>query len=248
MADVTPPVGLASFAAAAISRADPIRTGVTAFWYSSRTLILPFMFIFNPQLLMIGVNSFAELVLVVASAIAAMLLFAAGTQGWFLTRSRWYESALLLLVTFTLLRPGFFVDLVLPRYNLAPPEQMTAIAQSAAPDSGLRVRLEGTNIEGKAVHKTVFLPLGDEGSGAQRIARAGLTTMTLPTGVQVMAVKLNSAADKAGVEQGLTVSGIETERPRPANEWLYIPALLLLAVIVLLQRRRMGTRAKLLDG
>ena len=57
MADVTPPVGLASFAAAAISRADPIRTGITAFWYSIRTGILPFMFIFNPQLLMIGIDS-----------------------------------------------------------------------------------------------------------------------------------------------------------------------------------------------
>ena len=63
MADVTPPVGLASFAAAAISRADPIRTGITAFWYSIRTGILPFMFIFNPQLLMIGIDSWWQLVL-----------------------------------------------------------------------------------------------------------------------------------------------------------------------------------------
>ncbi len=66
MADVTPPVGLASFAAAAISRADPIKTGATAFWYSSRTAILPFMFIFNPQLLMIGIGSWLQLVLVIA--------------------------------------------------------------------------------------------------------------------------------------------------------------------------------------
>ncbi len=89
MADVTPPVGLASFAAAAISRADPIRTGITAFWYSIRTGILPFMFIFNPQLLMIGIASWWQLVLVVVAAIVAMLVFAAGTQGWFLVRSRW---------------------------------------------------------------------------------------------------------------------------------------------------------------
>ena len=244
MADVTPPVGLASFAAAAISRADPIRTGITAFWYSSRTLILPFMFIFNPQLLMIGVESWAQLVLVVASAIAAMLLFAAGTQGWFLTRSRWYESALLLLVTFTLLRPGFWMDRLLAPYDLVPPQQLTALAASAPPGSGLRVRVEGTSIEGKPVHKTVYLRLGDEGSGAQRIAASGLTTMALPAGVQVMGVKLNSAADKAGLEQGLTVSGIETERPRPAKEWFYVPAMLLLIVVIGLQRRRSGTRGR----
>jgi TRAP-type uncharacterized transport system fused permease subunit len=243
MADVTPPVGLASFAAAAISRADPIKTGITAFWYSSRTLILPFMFIFNPQLLMIGVHSWPELVLVVTSAITAMLLFAAGTQGWFLTRSRWYESALLLLVTFTLLRPGFWLDMVLPRYDVAPPQQLTALAEHALPGSGLRVRVDGTNVEGKRVHKTVFLPLGDEGSGGQRIAQSGLSTMASPAGVQVMGVKLRSPADKAGLEQGLIVSGIETERPRLAKEWLYLPALLLMAGVMLLQRRRKGTRA-----
>ena len=50
MADVTPPVGLASYAAAAISKADPIKTGVQAFWYSLRTGILPIVFIFNNEL------------------------------------------------------------------------------------------------------------------------------------------------------------------------------------------------------
>ena len=88
MADVTPPVGLASFAAAAIARTDPIKTGVTAFFYSMRTAILPFLFIFNTQLLMIGIDSWLHLLLVVTSAIAANLLFAAATQGWFLARNR----------------------------------------------------------------------------------------------------------------------------------------------------------------
>jgi hypothetical protein len=50
MADVTPPVGLASFAAAAISRGDPLKTGVQAFYYCLRTVALPFIFVFNTQL------------------------------------------------------------------------------------------------------------------------------------------------------------------------------------------------------
>ncbi len=116
MADVTPPVGLAAFAAAAISRGDYLKTGFTAFWYSIRTGILPFMFIFNTELLLIGVHSFAHLVLTIASAVAAMLVFAAATQGWFLTRSRWYESVAMLLVTFTLLRPDFWMDFAFPRF------------------------------------------------------------------------------------------------------------------------------------
>lgn len=238
MADVTPPVGLASFAAAAISRADPIRTGITAFWYSIRTGILPFMFIFNPQLLMIGVDSWWQLVLVVATAIAAMLAFAAATQRWFITRSRWYESILLLLVTFTLLRPGFWVDLALQRYDVAPAQTLLERAAAAPPGAGLRVRIEGTTLEGKDVHKTVLLPLGAPGPGPQRLAAAGLRVMALPGGTQVIGVALKSPADKAGFEQGFMVTGIETERPRPAKEWLFVPAFALLAGIAWVQRRR----------
>ncbi|MEQ9126070.1 MAG: TRAP transporter fused permease subunit, partial [Alphaproteobacteria bacterium] len=56
MADVTPPVGLASFAAAAVSGGDPIKTGFVAFFYSLRTAALPFLFIFNTDLLLIDVS------------------------------------------------------------------------------------------------------------------------------------------------------------------------------------------------
>ncbi|MBP8296954.1 MAG: TRAP transporter permease [Burkholderiales bacterium] len=238
MADVTPPVGLASMAAAAISRADFIRTGLTAFWYSSRTLLLPFMFIFNTELLLIGIDSIPHLVLTVVVAIAAMLVFAAGSQGWFITRNRWYESALLLLVTFTLLRPDCFLDYAYAKYDLAPPQKLVELATAAPSGSGLRVRIEGTTIEGKSLHKTVLLPLAGDGTGAQRIAKSGLTLMTLPAGVQIAAVGLNSPADKAGFEQGFNVTGIETAAPRPAQEWVFIPALLVLGVIMWVQRRR----------
>ena len=56
MADVTPPVGLASFAAAAVSGGDPMRTGFVAFFYSLRTALLPFLFIFNTDILLIDVT------------------------------------------------------------------------------------------------------------------------------------------------------------------------------------------------
>ena len=117
MADVTPPVGLASFAAAAIARSDPIKTGVTAFYYSMRTAILPFLFIFNTQLLLIGIDSTWHLVLTISSAVVAMLVFAAATQGYFLVRSRWWETIALLLITFTLFRPGYWWDMVYPPYQ-----------------------------------------------------------------------------------------------------------------------------------
>ncbi|MGL4892540.1 MAG: TRAP transporter permease, partial [Aeromonas veronii] len=120
MADVTPPVGLASFAAAAVSKGDPIKTGITAFYYSLRTAALPFLFIFNTDLLLIDVD-FAHGVLIFIVATIAMLIFAAATQGWFLVKSRWYESVLLLLVAFTLFRPGFWMDMVHDPYRETPP-------------------------------------------------------------------------------------------------------------------------------
>src|SRR4029453_5181459 len=64
MADVTPPVGLASYAAAAISGEDPNATGWEATWYSLRTTVLPFVFIFNPQILLIGLGSWLDVVVV----------------------------------------------------------------------------------------------------------------------------------------------------------------------------------------
>jgi TRAP transporter 4TM/12TM fusion protein len=238
MADVTPPVGLAAFAASAISRGDYLKTGFTAFWYSIRTGILPFMFIFNPALLLIGIDSYAFLLLTICAAIAAMLVFAAATQGWFVAKSRWYESVALLLVTFTLLRPGFWMDLIYPKYDVAPASKLTELATRAPADTGLRVRIEGTTVEGKDVKKTVLLPLGAEGPAAQRIARSGLTLMASPTGPQVVAVGLKSPADKAGFQQGFTVTGIETPATHPAKEWLFVPALVLLGAVALLQRRR----------
>ncbi|MEO1250542.1 MAG: TRAP transporter fused permease subunit, partial [Pseudomonadota bacterium] len=77
MADVTPPVGLASFAAAAVSGGDPIKTGFTAFFYSMRTAALPFIFIFNTELLLIGITGPVDLVITVVTATIAMLVFAA---------------------------------------------------------------------------------------------------------------------------------------------------------------------------
>jgi TRAP transporter 4TM/12TM fusion protein len=239
MADVTPPVGLASFAAAAIARSDPIKTGVTAFFYSMRTAILPFLFIFNTQLLMIGIDSTWHLVLTIASATVAMLVFAAATQGYFLVRSRWFETLALLLVTFTLFRPGFWWDMVYPPYDQKPPGQLMQLVQEAPADERKRIFVEGMNLEGKEIRKGVLLPLGAPGTANERLRRIGLTMMSLGDSVQVAAVRFGSPAEKLGLEQGFRVVAIEVPSQRPAKEWVFVAALLLLAVVMLLQRRRL---------
>src|SRR3546814_9526940 len=96
LADDTPPVGIAAYAAAAISGADPIRTGVQGFIYDLRTAILPFMFFFNPSLLLIGVESWTKQAWVLLTALIGMMSFVAATQGWLLHRMNWLERLVLL--------------------------------------------------------------------------------------------------------------------------------------------------------
>lgn len=243
LADDTPPVGLAAYAAAAISRGDPIRTGIQGFTYDIRTAILPFMFIFNTELLMIGIQNVAHLLLVIVAAVAAMLLFAAGTQGFFISRSRLWESLALILIAFTMFRPGFWMDMVVAPLELRPATEITAIAERQAADNMLRVTMQGENIDGNFVSKIVPLPLGPEGAGADRLAHAGVEIREEDGKILVDNIIFGTAAEKAGVDFDWEIVDVQAEVDQPLKQLFYIPALLLLAVIVLLQRRRKAAPA-----
>ena len=239
MADVTPPVGLASFAAAAIARTDPIRTGITAFFYSMRTAVLPFLFIFNTQLLMIGIDSITHLVITVVSATVGMLIFAAATQGYFLVRTRWYEAIALLLITFTLFRPGYWWDMIHPPHVQAAATEIMKVIEEKPADDRLRMWVEGQTIEGRNVRKGMLLPLGPKAPARDRLKKIGLTLVPLGTDMTVGQVQFGSQSEKLGLEPGFKIAAIELEAERPDKEWTFVPALLLLAIIVLLQRARL---------
>ncbi len=165
LADDTPPVGLAAFAAAGISGGDPIKTGLQGFGYDIRTAILPFIFIFNTELLMIGVGSWYHLLIVVTASVIAMLVFAAATQGWLLTRSRWWENAALLVVAFMLFRPGFVWDKFYPPLADKPAAELEQVLGNMTPGTQLRLRLKGERDNGDQFEMTVMLPVGDDASG-----------------------------------------------------------------------------------
>ena len=95
MADVSPPVGLAAYAAAAIAGADPMKVGWQGTWYELRTLLLPFIFIFNPELLLIDIEGPLHLLVVVGCSALAMMAFVAALQGCFFAPNRIWETALL---------------------------------------------------------------------------------------------------------------------------------------------------------
>lgn len=107
LADDTPPVGLAAYAAAAIAKSDPIKTGIQGFGYDIRTAILPFIFMFNTDLLLHEVTNPLYAVWVFLTTMLAMFAFASLTQGYMRLRLKWWEYVLLAAISFGLLMPGF---------------------------------------------------------------------------------------------------------------------------------------------
>jgi hypothetical protein len=243
MGDITPPVGLATFAAAAISGEDAIATGLQGAVYALRTAVLPFVFVFNPMLLMIDVRSWLDIVLVALAATAASLVFAAATLGWFHSRCRWWEIVLLLAGCFALFRPDFFMDRLYTPYTEVPAKEIFRVAGQLAEDDRLVLLIEGTNIEGDDVTKTVAVQLtGAPGDGRKRLAEAGLTISQLGPEVRVSAVRFGSRARKSGFEQGFKVGAVKVPADRPSEHWVYIPALALIALVWFMQRSRTRRR------
>lgn len=238
MADVTPPVGLASFAAAAISGGDPIRTGFVAFFYSLRTAALPFLFIFNTDLLLIDVDLLHGIFIFVIATVA-MLIFAAATQGYFIARSRFYESILLLLIAFTLFRPGFWMDMIVTPYNEVPPMEMVKVADDLPKGAELRLHISGVDEIGNPRQFVALLPLGKGETGQERIANTGLETLPQGDILLVDFVKYGSTAAAVGLGFDQKIIGVLAPNPQPWKELMFFPALLLLGLIVYMQRKRL---------
>jgi len=239
LADDTPPVGLAAFAAAAISGGDPIRTGIQGFIYDIRTGILPFMFIFNTQLLMIGIGNSIEFVIVVAAAVVAMLVFAAATQGFFITRSRIWESLALLLVAFTMFRPGFWMDQVAPPLTSVAPAKIYEVAEALPDKAQIRVRVVGTDLEDRPVDRTVMLPVGPKAAGKERISKSAGLELREDNGKMIIDnVVFGSPAEKQKLDLDWEVASVQVATSRPPKQLFLLPALFLLGLIYWLQRRR----------
>jgi len=112
LADDTPPVGLAAYAAAAIAKSDPIATGIQGFTYDLRTAIIPFFFVFNPDLILHGIDSWSQAALIFVMAIGGAFAFTSAVQGWYITRNKWYEIPILLSATVILFHPGALNNLL----------------------------------------------------------------------------------------------------------------------------------------
>ena len=224
MGDITPPVGLATFAAAAISGEDAIQTGIQGSLYALRTVILPFIWIFNPQLLLIDIHSAAELVRLVVASTVAMLIFAALTMGWFRIRMRWWEAVLLAIAVALLFRPDYFMDQLAAEYREVPARQVFDVAKAAPEDGSLVMVIKGMTLEGEDKAKTVAVQLGTAGQdGRKRLSDAGLQLMPLGDQIQIGAREVRLAGQAGGGGAGLG-RAVAEGADRPPDGALVLPA------------------------
>lgn len=250
LADDTPPVGLAAFAAAAISGGDPIKTGIQGFAYDIRTAVLPFLFIFNTELLLIDVTV-GKAVLLFIIAVIAMMLFASATQNYWLVRNRIWETVALLLISFTLFRPGYWLDMVQDRYDVRPGNELIEFAGAQPADAVIRVRISGPDYDdaAKTDSSELQIMLGAPGSGEERLRRQGLLVVmdgdTAKLDEPLPATEFSPLANEYDfyADESVTVTELLFERDRSPKEIFYLPAFALAALIFWLQRSRRAKEA-----
>jgi TRAP transporter 4TM/12TM fusion protein len=252
LADDTPPVGLAAFAAAAISGGDPIKTGLQGFAYDIRTALLPFLFIFNTELLLINVGV-VKAFFVFAVAVVAMMLFASATQGYMFVKNRIYETVLLLLVAFTLFRPGYWLDMVSPPFDVSAPAAVYQVVDSMPPDSVLTLIVSGPDFDsGEVEQTTVLVTLAQAADAAARLSDAGLAVnlegekalIDEPFPGTPYFESLGKAFDYYA-DEPVQIAEVWKPAERVPKEVFYIPAILVLGFIIISQRRRMHARDRL---
>ncbi|WP_119300684.1 TRAP transporter permease [Dongia deserti] len=216
MADITPPVGLAAFAAAAISKEDPIATAFQGGFYSLRTAILPFVFIFNPAMLLIDNEGWIHTAFVATASLIAILLFSAAAMNWFVTKSRLWESAVLLLVCFTLFRPDWWLNQFSPPYEEVPASEFLAAVEQAPPKGRISFVVEGINLMGDDVRKTVNVRLDEAGDPMQRLQEAGLSVTPAGDTLVITNVAFGSYAKRIGLEVGYDIVAVVKKADQPS--------------------------------
>ena len=237
MADVTPPVGLASYAAAAISRADPIQTGLQAFWYSLRTAILPVMFIFNNELLLIGIDNWFHALIVIVTSLIAILVFTAATQQWFLTKMRWYEVIAFLVISMSLFRPGFILDQFYPEYNSQILTSENIRQATFKPDEAVRIKITRQTNYGKRYK--MFEIKENQFDKKFQIDDLGIEVVEKDGALIIDTLKWNGVAKKVGLSTGDSIDEFKTTNPnRPDKDIVYPFALLLLLIFGYFNYRR----------
>ena len=235
MADVTPPVGLASYAAAAISGGDPLRTGAQAFWYSLRTGILPIVFLFNSELLLIGIESIWHGLMVITTSLIGILVFTSATQGWFINKLRWYEIIIFLIISISLLSPEFILNKFYPKYNYLSIEEIN----KKQFDYNKEIRIKITRLTEYGERYKLFVIEKNSFDENFSLDDYGMSLVVEDNKTIIDTLKWNGIAKKSGLDTGDIINEFKIENQnRPKKEIIYPIALILLSIFGYLNIRR----------
>ncbi len=237
MADVTPPVGLASYAAAAISGGDPLRTGLQAIWYSLRTGILPIVFLFNHELLLIGIESFWQAIVVIITSLIGILVFTAATQRWFINKLRWYEIITFLIISLSFLAPDYVLGKFYPKFN----EQKLSSKniQNLTFDPSKEVHIKVTRITEYGERYKLFVIDKGKFENKFNLEEYGLTLADQNGQLTVEKLNWKGEAKKSGMQMGDIISNFKIENPkRPDKTIVYPFAAVLLLIFGYLNYKR----------
>ena len=237
MADVTPPVGLASYAAAAISGGDPLKTGVQALWYSLRTGILPIVFLFNHELLLIGIENIWHAIVVIITSLIGILVFTAATQRWFINRLRWYEVIVFLIVSLSFLAPEFVLNKFYPKYDQ---QQLSAEKiQSLYFDPEKEIHIKVTRMTEYGDRYKLFVISKGSYNDNFNIETYGLKLANEDNNLVVKNLDWKGLAKKSGIEAGDLISSFKVEADERPNKAIIYPfAAFFLFIFGLLNYRR----------
>lgn len=235
MADVTPPVGLASYAAAGISGGDPLKTGVQAFWYSLRTGILPIVFLFNHELLLIGVENIWHALLVIVTSLTGILIFTSATQRWFFDKLRWYEIIIFLVVSISFLSPEFILNKFYPKFEYKDLNKIHLINLEKHKDVHIKV----TRYSEYGERYKLFVINKNSFDQKFNLEQYGLTLINKDNKVIVDNLKWNGLAKKSGFEMDDLITEFKIENlDRPNKNYVYPIALSLFAIFGYLNFKR----------
>ena len=229
MADVTPPVGLASYAAAAISGGDPLKTGLQAIWYSLRTGILPIVFLFNHELLLIGVDNIWHALLVIVTSLIGILVFTAATQRWFINKLRFYEIIAFLIISLSFLAPDFVLNKFYPKFN---EQKLSAdLIQNLTFNPEKEVHIKVTRLTGYGERYKLFVIDKNKFKNDYKIENYGINFIEQDNKLIVDKLDWKGEAKKSGIQMGDIISNFKIENPNRPNKGIVYPFALALLLL-----------------
>jgi TRAP-type uncharacterized transport system fused permease subunit len=112
IADVTPPVALAAFAGAGIAKANPLKTGINAAKLAIAAFLVPYIFVYNPSLLLLNVHSTLDILWIIATSLIGIVAVSSSVSGFLIITQTIIERVIFFVGGILLVTPGLYTDLI----------------------------------------------------------------------------------------------------------------------------------------